>query len=103
MRSKIGLALINGPISKKHFLKGKFKGITEYLANKTNKKNCEVMLIYNKNLSVSPITTHVAIKDVHKNLSKNKIIKNLIIINDFYKKKLRKIPTFAITGLNPPL
>ena len=30
--------LINGPISKKHFLKGKSLGITEYLANKTKKK-----------------------------------------------------------------
>ena len=29
--------LINGPISKKHFLKGKNLGITEYLANKTKK------------------------------------------------------------------
>ena len=28
---------INGPISKKHFLKGKTLGITEYLAKKTNK------------------------------------------------------------------
>ena len=30
--------LINGPISKKNFLKKKFFGITEYLANKTGKK-----------------------------------------------------------------
>ena len=31
--------LINGPISKKHFLKGKSLGITEYLAKKTKKNN----------------------------------------------------------------
>ena len=30
--------LINGPISKKHFLQGKNLGITEYLAKKTKKK-----------------------------------------------------------------
>ena len=101
MKNKVGLALINGPISKKHFLKGKFKGITEYIAIKTNKKNSEAMLIYNKNLSVSPITTHLALKDVTKNLSKNKIVKNVAIINNFYKNKLKKIPKFAITGLNP--
>ena len=29
--------LINGPISKKHFLKGKTLGITEYLAKKLTK------------------------------------------------------------------
>ena len=39
--------LINGPISKKTFLKGKYNGITEFLAKKTNSKN-PVMLIYNK-------------------------------------------------------
>jgi 4-hydroxy-L-threonine phosphate dehydrogenase PdxA len=43
---------INGPVSKKSFLKGKTLGITEYLANKT-KKNKVAMLIFNKNLSVS--------------------------------------------------
>ena len=38
--------LINGPISKKSFLKKKFLGITEYLSKKTYSNN-EVMLIYN--------------------------------------------------------
>ena len=65
---------INGPISKKHFLNGKNLGITEYLAKKTNKNNNVVMLIYNKRLSVSPITTHLALKDVHKHISKKKYI-----------------------------
>ena len=57
---------INGPVSKKYFLRGKSLGITEYLAKKTKKKNV-AMLIYNKNLSVSPLTTHLALKDVCKN------------------------------------
>ena len=64
---------INGPISKKHFLKGRALGITEYLAKKTKKNNEVVMLIYNKKLSVSPLTTHLALKNVNKNLSKEKI------------------------------
>ena len=54
------LALINGPISKTTFLKGKYSGITEYIAFKTGSIN-EVMLIFNKQLSVSPITTHIPI------------------------------------------
>ena len=29
---------------------------------------------FNKKLSVSPITTHLALKDVHKNISKKKIL-----------------------------
>ena len=38
--------LINGPISKKNFLKSKYLGITEYLSKRTKSKK-EVMLIYN--------------------------------------------------------
>ena len=56
--------LINGPISKKNFLKNKYAGMTEYFASKTGNKNKEVMLIYNRNLSVSPITTHLPLKKI---------------------------------------
>ena len=92
---------INGPVSKKHFLKGKTLGITEYLAHKTKKNNKVAMLIFNKNLSVSPITTHLALRDVHKKITKKKIYKQVDLINSFYKKKFNKFPKIAITGLNP--
>ena len=36
------------------------------------------MLIFNKNLSVSPLTTHLALKDVHKKITKQKIYLRLI-------------------------
>ena len=93
--------LINGPISKKYFLKKKFLGITEYVAQKTGNKGREVMLIYNNKLSVSPVTTHLPLSEVKKNITTNKIIKNVLTINSFYKKKLKKKPKFAVTGLNP--
>ncbi|MDB4246206.1 4-hydroxythreonine-4-phosphate dehydrogenase PdxA [Candidatus Pelagibacter sp.] len=92
--------LINGPISKKSFLKGKTLGITEYLAKKTKKKNV-AMLIFNKNLSVSPLTTHLALKNVHKKITKQKIYTQVNLINNFYKRKFNKFPRIAITGLNP--
>jgi 4-hydroxythreonine-4-phosphate dehydrogenase len=92
--------LINGPISKKSFLKGKSLGITEYLAKKTKKKNV-AMLIFNENLSVSPLTTHLALKNVHKKITKRKIYTQVELINTFYKKKFNKLPRIAITGLNP--
>tara|TARA_B100001750_G_C15206336_1_gene446037 strand:- start:218 stop:697 length:480 start_codon:yes stop_codon:yes gene_type:complete len=41
------------------------------------------------------------IKDVSKKLSTDLIVKKIITINNFYKKKLKKKPKFAITGLNP--
>jgi 4-hydroxythreonine-4-phosphate dehydrogenase len=91
---------INGPISKKNFLKKKFSGITEYLASETKKKNVS-MLIYNKKLSVSPITTHIPLKNVHKELSTKKIVDQVELIVKFYKKKIKKNPKIGITGLNP--
>ena len=101
MKKKLGFALINGPVSKTHFLHGKHNGITEYLAQKTFKKNDEVMLIYNKLLSVCPVTTHIPLKNVSKRISSNAILKKIITINKFYKNNLKKIPKFAVTGLNP--
>ena len=92
--------MINGPISKKHFLKKKFLGITEYLAKKTKTKNF-AMLIYNKNLAVSPITTHIPLRKVSKLISKKKIVNHVRLIKNFYKKNFNYNPNIAITGLNP--
>ena len=92
--------LINGPINKKEFLKKKHLGITEYLAKKTKSKS-SIMLIYNKKISVSPLTTHLPIKRVAKNVNKIKIIKNVKTINNFYIKNLNSKPKIAVLGLNP--
>ena len=94
------LGIINGPISKKTFLKGRHKGITEFLAKKIGAKN-PVMLIYNKKLSVSPLTTHMPISKVSRYIKKKDIIVKVSKINSFYLKFLKKKPKFAITGLNP--
>lgn len=94
------LVLINGPISKTTFLKGKYKGITEYLAFKTGSLN-EVMLIFNKELSVSPMTTHIPINKVSQKIKKEVIVKKIKNINEFYKKFLGLKPNIAVTGLNP--
>ena len=59
------------------------------------------MLIYNKQLSVSPITTHIPINQVSKKINQYKIVEKVKIINNFYKKFFNKKPNFAILGLNP--
>lgn len=99
---KTGLTnkFINGPVSKKYFLKNKYLGITEYLAKKTYTNNF-AMLIYNKKLSVSPVTTHLPLKLVAKNISKDMIIKKILLVNNFYKNYLNITPKIAVTGLNP--
>ncbi len=91
---------INGPISKKHFLGNKYLGITEYISKKFSaKKNC--MLIYNKKLSVCPVTTHLPLKQVSKNISKKKIKQKITLINNFYKNVLGYVPKIGVVGLNP--
>tara|TARA_Y100000590_G_scaffold467121_1_gene644875 strand:- start:1046 stop:2023 length:978 start_codon:yes stop_codon:yes gene_type:complete len=94
-------ALINGPISKINFLEKKYLGITEYLSKKTNSKNNEVMLIYNKNFAVSPITTHQPLNKVSKSIRTNLIVKKIKLINNFYKKYFNKKIRIAVCGLNP--
>ena len=92
--------LLNGPINKEEFLKKKFLGVTEYIAAKFKIKNF-AMLIMNEHLTVCPITTHLPIKIVSKNISKKLIIKKILIINQFFKELFNKKPKIAVTGLNP--
>ena len=87
-------------MSKKSFLKGEYNGITEYLAYRTKTKKY-AMLIYNKQLSVCPLTTHIPVSKVEKKIKKTKIIKKINNIHLFYKNYLKKKPKIAITGLNP--
>ncbi len=94
------IALINGPISKKHFLKKKYLGITEYLTEKTNTVN-SAMLIYNPNFSVSPITTHLPVNKISKNITKKKIINNILLLHNFYRNNFNKRAKIAVLGLNP--
>ena len=91
---------INGPISKKNFLNKRFLGITEFISQKFSvKENC--MLIYNKELSVCPITTHLPLKKVSKKINKNLIKEKVHLIDNFYKIKLKTRPKIGVLGLNP--
>ena len=92
---------INCPIAKETLLGKKYQGITEFLATKSKKRGNEVMLLFNRKLSVSPLTTHIPIKEVSKKINKSKIIKKIKIIDNFYKKNFSKKPKIAILGLNP--
>ena len=100
LNRKITDKFINGPISKKFFLKKKYLGITEYLASKTKTKNF-AMLIYNKKLSVCPLTTHLPIKKVTQKINENIIKEKIKLIDIFFRKHLKKRAKIAVTGLNP--
>ena len=102
IKKNLAAGIINLPINKSKFTKNKYKGITEYIADKTNNKNKENMLLYNENFSVLPLTTHIPLKNVHRGISFKKIEKACNNINYFYSKILkRKKIKIGILGLNP--
>ena len=91
---------INGPIDKKKFFNKKYLGMTEYISKKFNSKK-NVMLIYNKNLSVCPITTHLPIKYVAKSINSKIIKEKVFLIDSFYENQFKFKPKIALLGLNP--
>ena len=100
IKKKYSNKFINGPISKKSFLNKKFLGITEFIANEfTVEKNA--MLIYNKELSVCPVTTHLPLKFVSNNIKKKVLHEKINLINKFYNKNFDIKPRIGVLGLNP--
>ncbi len=93
--------MINCSINKKNIFKNKNLGITEFLAQKNNVYKSEVMIIYNKKLSVVPLTTHIKIRDVSKFLKKNLLRKKINTLNKYFTKYFKKNPRIAVLGLNP--
>ena len=99
--NKIVIGVINCAINK-NLLKKKKIGVTEYLASKCKIRNdSEVMLIRNNKLSVSPITTHIDVKEIAKKINKKKIINKITTIDTWFKKKFSKKPKIGVLGLNP--
>ncbi len=102
LKKKLASGLINLPINKSKFTKNKYNGITEYIADKTNNKNKENMLLFNNTFSVLPLTTHIPLKEVYKEISYKKIEKACKNINNFYLKTIKKKKfKIGILGLNP--
>ena len=94
--------IINCAINKNLIKISKKIGVTEYLASKCQiKDSSEVMMIFNKKLSVVPITTHINIRDISKKITKKLIIKKIISLNKNYKQIFSYKPKIAILGLNP--
>ena len=101
-KKKKASGLINLPINKSKFTKNKYNGITEYVADKTNNKNKENMLLFNEKFSVLPLTTHIPLKEVYKEISYKNIEKACRNINKFFLKTIkRKKFKIGILGLNP--
>ena len=101
-KKKLINSFINCPIDKNLIKKNGIYGVTEFLGRKhLSSKFSAVMFLHNKKLSVVPITTHLKIKEVSKNIKKKLIIKKIKTIIIYYKKLFYKKPKIAVLGLNP--
>ena len=100
IKNKFTKKFINGPVNKKTFLNQKFLGVTEFIS-KNFKIKKSGMLIYNKNLSVCPVTTHLPIKLVAKKITKKLIEEKIELVDSFFKKNFQIKPKIAVTGMNP--
>ena len=74
--------------------------MTEYISHSFKQKKF-AMLIYNENLSVCPITTHLPLRQISKKINQKLIKEKIVTVNNFYKKFLGFKPKIAVTGLNP--
>ena len=96
-------AIVTGPLSK-HFIQltyPDFVGHTEFFANQSSTENF-VMSFFSEKLNVALLTTHIALKNVSKNLEKNKIANQIRLIQLSLKKYFKiEDPQLAMLGLNP--
>ena len=103
VRNRIANAIVTGPISKERLQKGGFPypGHTEFLAELCGVKRVTMMLA-NDTLRVTLVTTHLALKDVSKNLKRSAIelciAQTIGSLRDWWK--IPK-PRIAVLGLNP--
>ena len=57
------------------------------------------MVIYNKKISVVPLTTHIKVK--YLNILKDLLIKKIRSLHKNHNKYFKKKPRIAVLGLNP--
>lgn len=95
-------ALVTAPINKSNIQSESFNfpGHTDYLAQELQGES--LMLLISENLRVGLLTDHVAVKDVVKNITRERIDKKIntiyhTLIEDFGIDK----PKIAVLGINP--
>jgi 4-hydroxy-L-threonine phosphate dehydrogenase PdxA len=95
------MGFINCPINKR-LLNVNEIGVTEFLSSKCGiKDNSEVMLLKSNKLYVSPISTHVDMKNIFKKINTSTIVNKAKTIDKWFRKNLKKKPKIGVIGLNP--
>ena len=107
VRRGVARAVVTNPIAKKTLYDSGFRypGHTEFLgelAKGFGGAHEPVMLIWSEKLAVVPITIHIALADVPRQLTREKIVRTARIVDaDFRRRFGLAKPRLAFSGLNP--
>jgi 4-hydroxythreonine-4-phosphate dehydrogenase len=96
-------AMVTAPVQKSILMDAgyAFSGHTEYLAQRT-RAALPVMLLLNDQLRVALVTTHLALADVPRAVTKERLRATLRIVNmDLERHFSLSAPRIAVLGLNP--
>lgn len=95
--------LVTAPISKETIQKAgfQFPGHTEYLADMSGVAEALMMMV-SENLRVALVSSHIALKEVPEQLTKEKILNKIKALNTSLKRDFKIVrPKIAVLGLNP--
>jgi 4-hydroxythreonine-4-phosphate dehydrogenase len=95
-------AMVTAPVQKSTLMEAgyAFSGHTEYLAERT-RAAMPVMLLLNDRLRVALVTTHLALADVPRAITKDRLRNTLRIVNMDLERLFSLAPRIAVLGLNP--
>lgn len=96
-------AMVTAPVQKSTLMDAgyRFSGHTEYLAERT-RAALPVMLLINDQLRVALVTTHLALRDVPRAITRDRLRSTLRIVNmDLERHFSLQPPRIAVLGLNP--
>jgi 4-hydroxythreonine-4-phosphate dehydrogenase len=95
-------AMVTAPVQKSVLMDAgyAFSGHTEYLAERT-RAAMPVMLLLNDRLRVALVTTHLALADVPRAITKDRLRSTLHIVNMDLERHFSLTPRIAVLGLNP--
>jgi 4-hydroxythreonine-4-phosphate dehydrogenase len=95
-------AMVTAPVQKSTLMDAgyAFSGHTEYLAERT-RAAMPVMLLLNDQLRVALVTTHLALADVPRAITKDRLRSTLRIVNMDLERHFSLVPRIAVLGLNP--
>ena len=94
--------VITNPINKESLRMAviKFPGHTEIFAQRTNSSDYSMLFLL-RNVGVAHVTTHCSLREAIGLISKQRVLKNIHLLNRAMKGLGVSVPRIAVAGLNP--